>query len=339
MGTIRQKRPGQWQVLIRRQGWPHQSATFKSKKAAQAWERKIEFEMDQGRFRDHSLAQTTTLHALIQTYIRDVTNYRPSEDSRISETRRLEKFIRDEPSLSATATVYLKPEQFEDYRDRRCMVVAPATVKRELGLLKRVLDHRMRQLGLVQNPLSPELVKRPSFNDERDVRLNPDDRKRLIQECYKARNPLIGPFVELGFETGARRGSLLRLEWKDVNISASTALLRGVKNSRNPGVVLNHEIGLSKRALEVILALPRSDDRLLPMTANAFRLGFNRARERAGVKHFRFHDARHERVSSLFEAGWSTVLVMAQSGHRDPKSVKRYANIRGEHLAEKLAEL
>lgn len=339
MGTIRQKRKGQWQVLIRRQGWPHQSATFKSKKAAQAWERKIETEMDQGRFRDTSLAQRTTLKSLITTYIKEVTRSRPTEHSRISETLRLQKFMRDEPQLCALSALNLAPEHFEDYRDRRLKIVAPSTVKRELNLLKRVVDHKMRSLGLLQNPVASNLVKRPSFNDERDVRLNEAERELLLKECYSARNPLIGPCVELGFETGMRRGNLLRLEWSDLNLEKGTALLRGIKNSRNPGVILNHEIGLSPRAIEVIQMLPRHDNRLFPLTGNAFRLGFNRARKRANLEHFRFHDTRHERVSSLFEAGWSMMEVVAQSAHRDPKSVKRYANTHATHLASKLAKL
>jgi integrase len=75
------------------------------------------------------------------------------------------------------------------------------------------------------------------------------------------------------------------------------------------------------------------------MTENAFRLAFNRARAKAGVPHFHFHDTRHERISSLFEAKWSMIQVMAQTGHKDPKSVKRYANLTGDFLADELAKL
>ena len=35
MATIREKDKGQWQVQIRRKGWPYQTATFRSKKEAQ----------------------------------------------------------------------------------------------------------------------------------------------------------------------------------------------------------------------------------------------------------------------------------------------------------------
>ncbi len=52
MASIREKRKGQWQVQIRRFGWPAQNATFRTKKDAQAWARKIESDMDRGQFLD-----------------------------------------------------------------------------------------------------------------------------------------------------------------------------------------------------------------------------------------------------------------------------------------------
>ena len=348
MASIREKGPYQWAVQIRRKGWPNQSATFRSKKDAQAWARQIEAEMDKGQFIDQAPAREVTLGDLVSLYKKEVTAQRPSEDSRIAEKARLDRFLRDEAALCSYAVANLKPEHFEDYRDRRLAqpvgqrgkTIAPGTVRRELTLLKRVIDYRKRRLGLLVNPVNTEDVRRPAVHDERDVRLGESQKERLLDECGQARNPWLRPLVELGFETGARRGSLLRLAWEDVDLEGRTAVLRGVKNSRNPDVVIDHPIGLSPRAVEVLNSLPRSiDGKVFPVSANALRLAFNRAREKAGVPHFRFHDTRHERTSSLFEAGWSMVQVMAQTGHKDPKSVKRYANLTKEHLAAELAKL
>lgn len=88
-----------------------------------------------------------------------------------------------------------------------------------------------------------------------------------------------------------------------------------------------------------VKALPRTEARVFPVTSNAMRKAFNYARKKAGLTHFRFHDTRHERISSLFEAGWAMPQVMAQSGHRDPKSVMRYTNLSGNYLANELAKL
>ena len=49
--------------------------------------------------------------------------------------------------------------------------VSPSTVKRELGLFKRVIDFRRRRLGIIVNPVNMDDVKRPLVIDERDVRL------------------------------------------------------------------------------------------------------------------------------------------------------------------------
>ncbi len=353
MATIREKSRAQWHVQIRRRGWPFQNATFRTRKEAQAWARKTESEMDRGLFIDQTAARETTLADLIRAYIEGVTNNRHSENARVSERLRLERFMRTEAELCSYYIINLRPEHFEAYRDKRLKqtvnrgknssviskTIAPSTVKRELNLLKRVIDYRRRWLGIQINPVNAQDVKRPTVQDERDVRLTTEQRELLMRACLEARNALLAPFVELAFETGARRGNLLRLEWTDMNLVQRTALLRGMKNSRNPDKIINHTIGLTPRAVEILEALPRTDKRIFPMTGNAMRKAFNRAREKAGLTHFRFHDTRHERISSLFESGWAMPQVMAQSGHRDPKSVMRYTNLSGNYLAKELAKL
>ena len=352
MATITKRNNGQWQVKIRRHGWPTQSATFPTKKKAQDWANSTESNMSSGEFVDRSAGNRTTFNDLIELYLKEVTDRRPGEQSRVAERSRLERFKRTEKKLCAFAVNNLTPEHFEDYRDRRLQhtvgnphgktkrTISPGTVKRELTLLKRVIDYRKRRLGLTINPVNTEDVSRPVVNDERDIRLTAVEITKLIAACASARSKWLAPFVELGFETGGRRGSLLKLEWQDVDPEARTAVFRGVKNSKNPEIVVDHVVALSPRALEILRALPRNQDgRVFPITANAFRLAFNRARVKAGVPHFRFHDTRHERVSNLFEAGWSDTAVMAISGHKDPKSLKRYANLKPDLLAQELAKL
>jgi integrase len=385
MATIREKGPGQWHVQIRRTGWPTKTRTFAFKKDAEAWARAVEAQMDRGVFVDRSAAERTTLAKVIERYLEEVTDKRPGEASRVAERARLERFLREEPALCAYAVANLRPEHFEEYRDRRLTqvvsrgrsggreqdrpeetcpptlrkdgtprknaakpkaapklpkLVEPGTVKRELTVLKRAIDHSKRRLGLTVNPLNTEDVKRPVVNDQRDVRLDHGEIERLLDACRASRNPWLAPLVDLAFETGARRSSLLRLRWSDTDLLERSALLRGVKNSRNPGERLDQLIGLSPRAVEILEELAQSPDgRVFPISADAVKCAFDRARARAGLEHFNFHDTRHERASSLIEAGWSDSQVMAQTGHRDPKSLKRYINLRKKFLADALAAL
>ncbi|MEZ5654277.1 MAG: hypothetical protein R3E04_00075 [Sphingobium sp.] len=184
-----------------------------------------------------------------------MTENRHSENARVLERLRLERFLRTEKELCSYYIINLRPEHFETYRDRRLGqrvsrgnntsvtrgTIAPSTVKRELNLLKRVIDYRRRWLGIQLNPVNAQDVKRPTVQDEHDVRLSDEEREALMDACRSARNPLLAPFVELGFETGARRGSLLRLEWSDLNLRQATALLRGMKNSPNPDKIFQRE--------------------------------------------------------------------------------------------------
>jgi hypothetical protein len=94
MATVREKGPYQWQVQIRRKGWPKQSATCRTKKEAQAWARQTESEMDRGLFVDQSGGRRTTLADLIELYLREVTANRPGADSRIAESNRLKRWLR-----------------------------------------------------------------------------------------------------------------------------------------------------------------------------------------------------------------------------------------------------
>lgn len=165
MASIREKGPYQWAVQIRRKGWPNQSATFRTKKDAQAWARKVEPEMDRGQFIDQNAAQCTTLADLIDIYLREVTYQRPREDSRVAERARLKRFLREGKELCAYAVANLTPEHFEAYRDRRLgqtvsrgkkskmpsKTISPGTVRRELKLMKRVIDYRKRRLGILVN--------------------------------------------------------------------------------------------------------------------------------------------------------------------------------------------
>ena len=106
--------------------------------------------------------------------------------------------------------------------------IAAGTVKRELTLLKRVIDYKKRELSIQINPVNTADVARPAVNDERDVRLNDAQIRRLLEECYAARNKFLGPFVELALETGSRRSNLLRLKWDDLDLGKRTIILRAI---------------------------------------------------------------------------------------------------------------
>jgi len=90
--------------------------------------------------------------------------------------------------------------------------------------------------------------------------------------------------------------------------------------------------------LEILDEVPTSGERVFPITANAFRLAWDRVRERAGITNLHFHDLRHEAISRFFEKGLNVPEVALISGHRDPRMLFRYTHPKPHAIAEKLGD-
>src|SRR5262249_49586462 len=131
-------------------------------------------------------------------------------------------------------------------------------------------------------------------------------------------------------ETGMRRGELLSLRWDDIDMASRTVHLKMTKNGHP------RTVPLSVAALEVVRRMPREEESVFRVTANAFRLAWERLKRKAGVTGLRFHDLRHEAVSRFFEKGLNVPEVASISGHRDPRMLMRYTHPKAEAIAQKL---
>ena len=94
---------------------------------------------------------------------------------------------------------------------------------------------------------------------------------------------------------------------------------------------------LSSKALTTLLGTPRGNsERVYEVSPNAFRLAWERLRNRVGIKDLHFHDLRHEAISQFFEMGLSIPEVALISGHRDPRMLFRCTHLRAGSVVEKM---
>jgi integrase len=79
------------------------------------------------------------------------------------------------------------------------------------------------------------------------------------------------------------------------------------------------------------------DDDVLRRVTAQLSQQFARVFDAAGCADLRFHDLRHEATSRLFErTQLSDIEISRITGHKDPRILRRYSNLRGSELAAKL---
>ncbi|WP_419740730.1 tyrosine-type recombinase/integrase [Ruegeria sp.] len=216
------------------------------------------------------------------------------------------------------------------WRDKRLQGAKPSTVVRELSLMQTAIDRaRGNNASSEANPLRH--VKRPRIDHRRERRLTDDEWQRLLWAAGECLNPLMRPLLLLARETAMRRGELLSMKWRDVDLEACTILLPKTKNGHA------RFVPLSPTAVEVLHQLPRTDDRVLPTTTNAVRLNWQRLRTRAQVEDIRLHDLRAQAATDKLLAGWSVAEVQVLTGHRDAGVLlERYARLRASDVVKRM---
>jgi integrase len=258
-----------------------------------------------------------TLGDLLERYEREVLPLKRTD----SNERYMLRIIRRDPMCTKQLR-HILASDFCKYRDSRLQCSEPASVVRHLALLRHALGVAEREWGW-HTPLSEILkVTFPRVLIKAISRIDEPDLNAVLRACDSQKNPVIGFAVRLALATAMRRGELLNLRWTDVDSNRGEITIAMSKNGRS------RTIPMSPRARE-LLSVPRSGEKVLPITENSLRLGFERARAKAGVR-FRFHDLRHEAISRFFEIGLTIPEVQLMSGHRTISQLSRYSH---PHLA------
>jgi len=335
MATLR-FRNSKWHVQVRRYGHNSRTQTFLLKADARRWARHVEAEFDRALIPDDPRALSAiTLADVLTRYRQSVT---PSKRGHASEDKRLEVFLRQDWSRLSLAKA--SPAVFSRFRDSRLKEVQPGTVLRELGLLRAVFETARKEWGYASmaNPITA--IRKPKAPEGRDRRLKRGELHALTTACHATQNTWLLHGILLAIDTGLRRGELLRIRWRHISFDTSVLHVPVTKTDKA------RTIPLTERAIEILTErkseIGADAEYAFPISANAFRLAWERCKRRAerdgcdGLHELRFHDLRHEAVSRFFEMGLNTAEVASISGHRDLRMLFRYTHLRPEDLAAKL---
>ena len=282
----------------------------------------------------HSVPTPHTVEELIASYERD---YLPIKAINTQiQYRIVFRSIRAE--FGALPVTALTPDLLRQWRDRLRIRLAPGTVGRWLDTFGGLLNVAVRDYGwLAENPM--RRVHKPPQPPGRVRFLSVDELARLLHACQSSGNPHLYLLVLLALSTGARKMELLRLQWGDIDLDHGFLRLAYTKNKERRAVPVT---GLALTLLRQRALSPQSvwvfpgPSRHAPMR---FARAWYVARQRAGLRDFRFHDLRHTAASYLAMSGASLLEIAQVLGHKSLRMTQHYSHFTQEHTAAVVARM
>lgn len=190
-----------------------------------------------------------------------------------------------------------------------------ASVNRVLSLLRSVFIFAKREGLISRTPFEAgEPLICAADEVKRNRALSRAEEERLLL-ALSANHAHVLPLVIASLDTGARRGELFTLTWREVDLTSGVIRLRSV----NTKTARSRELPISSRLrdeLERLRTASDSADALVFNTRN-WRRAFNAALHVAGIDDFRWHDMRGSFCTRLIESGMPIEQVAKLSGHSE----------------------
>ena len=199
-----------------------------------------------------------------------------------------------------------------------------ATINRELAALKRMFS-----LGAKMTPPKVSRVPHIPMLKESSVRQGFFEHGEYLALRRELPRHL-KPVVAFGYYTGARKGEILGLKWRQVDLTTHTVHL-------DPGTTKNDQprtIPVRGALLEVLRTQKFIRDLHFPQCEfvfshageriGSFYVAWKSACKRAGVSGKLFHDLRRTAVRNMVRAGVHERVAMSISGHKTRSVFDRY---------------
>lgn len=311
MATIR-KRGDRWQALIKR-GHIRRAKSFGTKAAAQTWARRIESEIEQAQAHGVSVPSRQRFSDVLKEWEKQhIPTGRDGARDR-SRARTVEVQIGNVPMADLTV------HAMTDYIRRRLEQVGPQTVRHELTMVSRVIEHAGLSINAAK--LARAKMRRALSTRSRSRRPMPGELGAVMAHL----SVTMSAIVCLLIETCMRRGEVAAM--RRTHISGRLLHIPDTKTGHP------RTIPLSDGAM---VALEYMGDSW-GVQPDSITRAWVRACAAAGVEDLHLHDLRHEGTSRLFEGrtlGRPLTIpeVALVTGHRTWSQLQRYTQLQPESL-------
>ncbi len=321
-----------WRAQVRRKGATTRTKTFPTRILAEKWARQVEAEIDAGRA--GQLAPSHVLFsALVDRYTIEVGKSKPFGRNKEWCLAKLREGLGSTPvnALTSERIVWY----ITQYRG-----IHGVTAGVELTYLGGVLKiaRALWRVGVVPQAVEDarEILRYMGLLDrgqERDRRPTADEIAGIRGWLAEHSESLTVDHIDFILASCFRPPSeIVRLRWQDLHEGDRTIVIQDRKDPRKK--LGNHQtVPLLNGSFEIIMRQPREGELIFPVKGDTWSSIFPRACHALGIEDLRLYDLRHEAISRLVESGkYSIPEMMLVTGHKDPKQLMRYTQLRARDL-------
>jgi len=300
------------------------------RRLAEAIFAKVRITLAEGRYFDTRHEQDRTFAEMMARYLTERSAYKAPK-SHDRDRQALKHLL---PMFGDKLIAEISPKLFAAYKaQRRAEGAAPATINKELQLVRHAFNVAEREWEWCrENPMRKVSMER--VHNEVDRWLTPVEEERLLAAAPE----WLREIIVFAVNTGLRRGEILALRWQDVDFTRGTLVVMQSKNQERRTIPLNNTVFALLAATQ---AADRKTDGLAFATGRETAIdgshlvrAFCRARERAKIEKFRFHDLRHTFATRLAQKGVDLYKIQRLLGHKTGVMTQRYAHHTPESLRD-----
>lgn len=327
------KRGDAYRIEIMLDGKRH-SCTRDTARECEQWAALKLLELKSGKVQeDAGVKQHYPFKQLFEKYYQEHGRYKKSKTWIYGQ---LKNFDQKFGGLAEMSIHDITPKHLTAWRNKRSTEVSPNTVLKELSLYSAIFSYAQKELFLIHdNPWMS--ISKPRKPKARNRRISDDEVNILLKSFgyTEGEQPVLPQhYVAWAFlfalETAMRRGEILSI--KRVHVFEKYVHLPMTKNGEE------RNVPLTKRARELLKLIPVENNKLVPQSENAFRLMWERTKNKVGLDDIHFHDTRHEAITRLVNQQKLPVEILAKmTGHKTIKVlVNTYYNPDVDDIADML---
>jgi integrase len=290
-----------------------------------------------------------TLDAFMQRWDRDWASHNVS----LKTAERYRQLIVNQirPHLGAMPVQKIKPVHLNSLYSTLLQsgsieggTLSALTVGHVHRLLRRMLGHAAQWGVIASNPAA--LVGPPRVA-QTEIEIIREDEIKIVLDALRGRNPVLYTIAAVALATGARRGELLALRWKDIDLDGGKLRIEQSLEQTRAGLAFKspktrhgrrtvtippapvadlraHWKAMQEQRLALGLGRSAPDDLVFtmwdgsPRKPNALTNDWLRASAVIG-RRISLHALRHTHASSLIAAGVDILTISRRLGHANPK--------------------